>query len=250
MFVTISRGSCTDPFPLGQAEAGERVVREEPKGAHSQPPTPAIRRLATTAVNETGVGGISLTALARGGAPVFLFATDPVSEELDEVQYTLGEGPAIDASASGAPVLISDLEDRSGGVDGRWPVFRGEARRLGVRAFFAFPIRIGVISLGIVDLHRVDPGSLDDAQLARALTLVDSVGNHLLDLGSEVPDEEDSIYPQIVHQAAGMVMVQLGCGIDEALVRLRGAAFAEGTRISTLAAQIVAGHRRMQRQES
>ena len=47
--------------------------------------------------------------------------TDEVSEQLAELQLTLGEGPSLDASASGGPVLASDLADA--GRRGRWPAF-------------------------------------------------------------------------------------------------------------------------------
>ncbi len=49
----------------------------------------------------------------------------------------------------------------------------------------------------------------------------------------------------IVHQAAGMVMGQLDSSIEEAMVRLRATAFAEGLNINELAADVVNGRRRI-----
>ncbi|HET7800324.1 MAG TPA: GAF and ANTAR domain-containing protein [Humibacillus xanthopallidus] len=210
----------------------------------------SLGRVTSAAIEQVGVDGMAVSVIARKGTPVILHTTDPVSEELDELQFTLGEGPGVDASTTGMPVLIADLEDRSGGVKNRWPVFRAEARRLGVRAYFAFPIRIGAIALGTVGLQRRESGDLDDHQLARALTMVDALAATLLDLGPAAHDEGVPTYPVVVHQAAGMVMAQLGCSIDEAMIRLRGTAFAEATRVSTLAADIVAHRRRMEMEES
>ncbi len=48
-------------------------------------------------------------------------ATDEVSRRLAELQLTLGEGPSLDAFASGAPALASDLADGEAGL--RWPAF-------------------------------------------------------------------------------------------------------------------------------
>jgi hypothetical protein len=42
-----------------------------------------------------------------------------------------------------------------------------------------------------------------------------------------------------IHQASGMVMVQLGVSIEEALVRLRAYAFARGRPLGEIAGQIV-----------
>ncbi|TDB72284.1 ANTAR domain-containing protein, partial [Actinomadura sp. KC216] len=42
-----------------------------------------------------------------------------------------------------------------------------------------------------------------------------------------------------VYQATGMVAVQLGAGLDEALVRLRAHAFASGTSLPEVAQQVL-----------
>lgn len=208
-----------------------------------------IVRLSDVGVRETGVDGAGVAMTSVDGSPVTLHATNDVSADVEELQFTLGEGPCVDASTTGTPVLIADLTDPAEGITGRWPVFREEASRLGVRALFAFPIRIGAIALGTIDLQRAAPGPLNDEQLGRALTMVDAVGDRLLDLGSQAADGHEPTYSMSVHQAAGMVMVQLGITIEEALVRLRATAFADDTALSVLAADIVAGRRRMDKEE-
>ena len=52
-----------------------------------------------------------------------------------------------------------------------------------------------------------------------------------------------------VHRAAGMVMAQLDSSIDEALARMRAAAFAEGVPIGELADDVVDGRRRFQKEQ-
>ena len=52
-----------------------------------------------------------------------------------------------------------------------------------------------------------------------------------------------------VHQAAGMVMVQLDVPIDQALLRMRAIAYAEGQTVDELADAIVARHRRLSKEE-
>ena len=85
---------------------------------------------------------------ARGGDPDFVMCvTGPVSEQLAELQLTLGEGPCHDVLASAAPVLAADLGDEESGR--RWPAFTPAARQLGAGAVFAFPLIVGAIRAGV-----------------------------------------------------------------------------------------------------
>ena len=93
--------------------------------------------------------------------------TDEVSEQLAELHLTLGEGPCLEAAASGGPVLASDLAGRESGR--RWPVFALAARQAGAAAIFAFPLRIGAIRAGVLGLYRERPGPLTAFQLGDAL---------------------------------------------------------------------------------
>ena len=80
-----------------------------------------VERLCRTTVHSAGVDGCGLSALTRDGTPLALYATNRVAAVIEELQFTLGEGPCMDAAASGVPVLISDLRDPSEGVGDRWP---------------------------------------------------------------------------------------------------------------------------------
>ena len=73
------------------------------------------------------VAGVQVTGawLSAGGdrerGHHLMRATDEVSRRLAELQLTLGEGPSLDAFASGGPALASDLAD--GEAELRWPAF-------------------------------------------------------------------------------------------------------------------------------
>lgn len=131
------------------------------------------------------------------------------------------------------------------------PGSREEARRFGARAVFAFPTRIGAIALGAVDLYRRSPGSLEEAELSTALASVDGVGLAVLEAPDQYGDPEaPAMTDMVVHQAAGMVMGELGTSIEEAMVRLRATAFAEGRTVNDLAADVVHGRRRLSKETS
>jgi phage-related minor tail protein len=155
----------------------------------------------------------------------------------------------VDAITSGRPVLLDDLRAISD-VTRRWPAFAKEADLSGVRAVFAFPVQVGAVALGTLDLYRSRPGELGADELASVLRTVDRIAAVLLDVsaagGDGVTQPE---YRMVVHQAAGMVMVQMGTDITTALARLRAAAFSENILINDLAADVVAGRRRFVKEE-
>ena len=133
----------------------------------------------TAAVAAVGVTGAWLTAAGGGEGGHLMRVTDGVSERLAELELTLGEGPSLDAAASGGPVLASDLGARD--AVGRWPGFTPAACQAGVAAIFVFPLRIGAIRAGVLGLYRVRPGSLGASELGDALIFADTATLLLLD---------------------------------------------------------------------
>jgi hypothetical protein len=187
--------------------------------------------------------------MSTNGTQAPLYATDDLATRIERLQLTLGEGPCVDSSTSGSPVLVPDLADPDDAVANRWPVFRAEATRLGARAIFAFPIRFGAIGLGAVDLYRRSPGPLSVTELGSALTSVDGVGLAVLEAPDQYGDPgAPATTSMVVHQAAGMVMGQLNGSIEEAMVRLRAAAFAENRTVNELAVDVVNGRRHLSKE--
>jgi GAF domain-containing protein len=193
--------------------------------------------------------GVGLAVMSSEGVPEPAFVSDSRSRLIEDLQFTLGEGPCVDAVRSGSPVLLDDLQSVSDGTR-RWPAFVREAESSGVRAVFAFPVRVGAIALGALDLYRSRPGTLDADELAAVLRTVDRIAAVLLDVSAAGGDGvTEPTYRMVVHQAAGMVMVQAQTNIASALARLRATAYSEGIPINELAAAVVAGRRRFPKEE-
>lgn len=173
-------------------------------------------------------------------------ATDDVSARIEDLQFTLGEGPCVDAVRSGSPVMVGDLNQPGDIAVNRWPAFMAGAADLGVAAVFAFPLRIGAISVGALDLYRDLPGELSRPDTTKALVAADSAALALLQLdsgqGDTFADDKGSrsTYQLQVHQATGMVQVQLGVTTEEAFLMLRARAFASGRPLADLASDVVA----------
>ncbi|WP_369637155.1 ANTAR domain-containing protein [Nocardia sp. JMUB6875] len=193
-----------------------------------------------------------------------LGASDPLAVEWAQVQVAAGEGPGPAAYRADVPVLVPDFGAALAG--GRWPLLAaaGQGRRGG--AVFAFPLRQGAIRVGTLDLYTDEPATLDRAgfaaavQIAEVLTVVllaalraprpdllgatgfspaaalAAVGNG----GGLGPWWESATSTREIHQATGMVAVQLRIEVADAYARLIAHALIGGRPIAQVAADVVA----------
>ncbi len=202
---------------------------------------------ATVSVTEVSCCGV--TMVTQGGQSVTAHASDARARAVEELQHTLGEGPGVAASESGAAVLVPDLREKKDPALQRWPVFARDAVGLGVLAAFAFPLLLGSSRIGALSLYRTGPGGLNPLQLSQSLTAADSVAMMLAGNGDGLPAKIDHQDPMRVHQAAGMAMVQLGVPIDQALLRMRAIAYTEGKSVDEFAESILTRRRRLSQED-
>jgi hypothetical protein len=191
--------------------------------------------------------GAALALMADPTHHHTLAGSDPDAAALGELEFTLGEGPGLEAVARGQAVLVGDL---TGPEAVRWPVWSATVaeRGLPARAVFAFPLRVGGTGFGLVELYRDRPGVLDEigagaARLAAdltALALARSFEEPEGGLGGPVWAADPDVDGVQVDQAIGMVMAQLRVPADTALSALRARAFAEGRPLSAVARDVLA----------
>ena len=166
--------------------------------------------------------------------------------QLDDLQFTLGEGPCLDAFRLREPVLVPDLG--SAEAFARWPGFAHEATQAGAFAAFAFPLQVGTAPLGTVELYRSEPGALSGRDTAIAVLIVDELVSVVLD---DLTGRDHRLAPSganpvplfgraEIPQATGMIAVQLAVSIPEALAQLRAAAFAAHRPILEIAEDVIA----------
>jgi hypothetical protein len=230
---------------------GERRLRILRQLVPSEGQAVGTRRLCEVSATVTGLNGAGITVMAGEVNQGSLGASDEVSRTIEELQFALGEGPCRDAHRDQRPVLEPDLRAPA---EARWPAFSPLVIEAGGRAVFAFPLRLGAVRLGALDLYRDRPGRLTDDQHADALVLADVVTEAVLLMQSAAPagllaaalaDEAD-LHP-VVHQATGMVAAQLGASVGEALVRLKAFAFGNGRALDEVAKDVLAGTLRFDR---
>lgn len=181
----------------------------------------------------SGMGSAWVTGADPATEPAV--ATDPVAEDLADLQVLLGEGPTADAGKDGRAVAATDLATVASRQS--WPMFAQAAVTAGVRCW-SFPSawarRESDCSVSIrgccgCSRSRGEPRSTRSPGPALGLPL-DQRG-WLADTGSPHRAE--------IHQATGIVSVQLGLDVAESLVCLRAHAFAQARPLSEVAREVV-----------
>lgn len=199
-------------------------------------------RICELCVELAGVSGAGISVVTATRNRGVVCSTNVVSRQIEELQLDAGEGPCVDAAREGGPVMVPDLDDLGDVLAHRWPVFVTAARAAGVKALFALPLRIGAIGVGVMDLYRDRAASLTDEELSFALMAADAAALSLLYLDGE--NGGDPLSPGFrdahVHQATGMVSVQMGVPVEEALLLLRARAYASERPLTELARDVVA----------
>ena len=201
--------------------------------------------LCVASAEALGVAGAGLILMSGGRALGSVCVSNRMTEIAEEWQYTLGEGPCVDAFRTKAPVLVPDLADPE---ITRWPGFREGAQAAGVRAAFGFPLLIESVCFGALNLYQDHPGPLTTDQLADAVAVAFVASRIVLAWQSVAGPgslawqlEHVPMHRAAVQQAAGMVSVQAATSVSDAIVMLRAYAFAEDRPISEVANDVVNG---------
>ncbi len=220
--------------------ARAREIRDRFANGPSGLETQRICDVCADVAQMTGAGVMMMTGDIRRGS---LCTTNQVSALVEELQFSLGEGPCLDAFHSDRPVLEPDLADP---VEVRWIAFSAQALAAGVRAIFGFPIHVGPVKLGALNLYRDQPGGLTNEQHADCSMLADGVAQAVIAMQvNAVPGqlakelEAGADFELVVHQATGMVAAQLGVGVDMALLRLQAHAFGSDLTLRSVARAVV-----------
>ena len=194
------------------------------------------------------VDAAAISLIFDGATAGTLGSSDVTGRMLDELQFTLGEGPCLDSINQRAPVLVVDLADSD---DLRWPAFGPAMLAHQIRSVYAVPVVVAGEYVGALDLFRRQPGHLAGENLAGAAAAAEIARIPLLDLldgdfQAAVADPTSNAWAELnvlsraeVSQATGMLVAQLEVDPAEALVRLRAHAYATGRSATEVARDIL-----------
>jgi len=129
-----------------------------------------LRRIVAFSVDTIdGCSGAGIS-FVRGDQVVTPVWTEPLVLEVDEMQYTTGEGPCLDAIAHGASVYADDLL-----TDSRWPTFGPMAAERGMRSLLSFCLH-GESTIGALNLYAGLPRAFGVTDRATGLIFATHAG--------------------------------------------------------------------------
>jgi hypothetical protein len=229
-------------------------VRALVRAGRASDDAPRLTRVCEVAVDQLEMSGAVVSLMApvatgRDHSGIIAAASGEQARSVEELEFSLGEGPAKDAFLSSRPVLTPDLER----AFDRWPGYVPAALAAGVRATFAFPLLVGAARYGVLHLHSPRIRRLASDETATILLLAEMAMEIVLDALVPAGDPPPPELPLLgatdrrsqIYQAQGMVMVELGISLEEALARMRAQAYASDQDLADLAADILAGRTRV-----
>ena len=198
--------------------------------------------LCASFIDALPVTGAALSAFSGSGQETTLCASDNLAARLDELQFDLGEGPRWEAARTRNPVLLPQVRSMT---HEKWPVFGKAIIDSDAQALFVFPLVIGALDIGVVELYSSTPGTLSEADVVAARALADEAAWSLLrrllvpDSEHESPGGGLSPSRREIHQATGMVLAQTGGTAADALLLLRGHAFANEQSVHETSTEVL-----------
>lgn len=192
-------------------------------------------------VAKIGMDSATVTLLGTQPGEAVIAASDATARAAHDLEFVLGEGPTHLALARGQTVQAAGTE-----LCERWPQYGSAVARLGVQAVIAVPLQPPQ-GLGTVCTYDSQPTISEQAAMAVGkiadalpLTLSQAIlGSRPGDGVAALPLFGEADFSAVIHQAAGMLSQQCGCGISDAMALLRARAFSTGRPAEDVAVGVV-----------
>jgi GAF domain-containing protein len=191
----------------------------------------ALGRLAAFAAGAVPGAVRCSVALIGEGGPATIAGHGTAGHRVDEIQYATSTGPGLDAARTRALVTAPDLT-----IDPRWPALSEAALGSGVRSVVAVPIDVQRVSVGALSLYAAEPDGIAPAMLLTAM----AVANQAEVLLGELRRREALVEGAVVDRAAGVIIAQRNCGVQEAYAFLQDTAQRLGLDRRTFAERLIA----------
>jgi hypothetical protein len=140
-------------------------------------------RLCSACVEVLDVTGAGITIMGGDQAGPICVSDSKVAA-LEDLQYTIGQGPCRDAFSTGISVHAPRLD-----IDASilWPSFVSLARNSGFGAVFAYPLVTAGAKVGVLTLYQHDEGDLTQTQHDDSMALAKVLTETVLSLQDDAP---------------------------------------------------------------
>jgi hypothetical protein len=210
----------------------------------------AMEELAADHADDTKLTSAVLRAVPLTGAAISTLggileketvsSSDAVAARVDELQFDLGEGPCWDVVAGGEPVFEPEIQTRP---RHQWPAFIEAIRQEPVGALFAFPLSIGTLRIGALDIYHTQAAELSDEHARQVAAMAGQISRYVMRRALRIAGEPEPTQSgharRTVHQATGFVIAQLGLDPEGAYLLIQGQSLVQGRSMAEVARDIV-----------
>ena len=202
-----------------------------------------LLRIAELAKQVTpGVADASVTLVTHHKATTAAF-TGPLSIQLDESQYSRGQGPCLEAAVGQEIQEIPDARTET-----RWPGHARECVDRGALSTLSVPVPVRESVHAALNLYATEAHAFDDAARRVAAEFASyaaiAVQNRqLYESSRELAEHLDTAMRTraVIEQAKGILMSQRRCDAAEAFTLLAGASQRSNRKLRDIAQAIVDG---------
>jgi GAF domain-containing protein len=187
-----------------------------------------------------GADGAGLTLLEEGRSNTIVATADFVST-IDDIQYSLNQGPCITAAAIAQTVVSGSL-----GGDSRWPKFGGRIARLGVHSVLSLPLVtpdgvVGAMNVYAHEKHAFDERAAELGELFALPAAVAVQNAQVLAQAQRLAAQLEAALKTrgVIDRAVGIMMSRSGGTEEQALERLRTLSQHEHQKLGVIARQII-----------
>jgi GAF domain-containing protein len=201
----------------------------------------SLTRVAQYAVRAIpGAEGAGLTLLEENRSDTIVSTADFVAQ-IDDIQYSLGQGPCVSAVADRKIVLSGSL-----GGDRRWPQFGSRVARLGVHSVVSLPLITdeGVVGAMNVYAHDKNAFTADAGRLGELFAVPAAIAVQNAQVLAQTKRLASQLQVAlssrgVIERAVGIMMSRSGGTEAEALDRLRTLSQHQHEKLPVVAQSIV-----------
>jgi GAF domain-containing protein len=179
--------------------------------------------LSDRCVDVLDVAAAGIMLMSPDGDLRVMASSSEAMRVLEVFEEQSNEGPCPDCYRSGAPIVNQKLE-----AGGRWPQFAPKAIEAGFQSVHALPMRLRGVTIGALNLFRVDEGEMRDADVIAAQAFADIATIAILQnraaAHAQLVNEQlaQALNTRVViEQAKGVVSERAGLDMEQAFARLR-----------------------------
>ena len=183
----------------------------------------ALQDLVDRTADVLGITGAAVTLMEGDRIRPIVVAGGAVLP-VEEAQEEARDGPAVEACALGAPVLVTDMRRE----ETRWPALRAVAAATGIVAAAGIPMILEESVIGALDLYDSAPRDWSTAGIETAVWLAEMTAAFLANAqrmyrfrqtAEQLQEALDSRV--VIEQAKGMLASDRKVSVDEAFKLMR-----------------------------